>query len=104
MVDPTLPSWAPHSCAQYHTAVVRYVGCETEDAAKRETARQDYEKADKSWQDMHDLPQGAIDEVGKSCESNRDQVKAQTSATCPQTTVKPTKPVAAADQAQIPSS
>ena len=104
MIDPTLPSWSPKSCVQYHTAVVRYVGCESEDKAKRETARQDYDAKLKSWQDMHDLPQGAIEEVGKKCETSRDELKAMTSASCPGTTVQPTKPVAASDQAKIPNS
>ena len=89
MVDPTLPSWAPRSCVAYHTAVDRIVSCTAVDAAKRETIRQTYEAKHKAWQDMHDMPQGAIADVQTQCASDLDAVKAQTDPTCPQTTTKP---------------
>ncbi len=89
MVDPTLPSWAPKACAAYHAAVVRMVGCPAVDAAKRETARQAYDTTSKSWHDMHDLPEGAIDGVRMACVTQTQLVKADTDPTCPATTNKP---------------
>lgn len=96
-VDPTLPSWAPASCARYHTAVVRFVGCETEDAARRQSVRERYDAEAKQWQAMHDLPQGAIDEVARKCSDSLESVRAQTAGSCPATRTQPIESASAAE-------
>lgn len=89
MVNPTVPSWAPKSCIAYHTAVVRFVGCEAMDAAARDTVKASYEADSQRWQEMSNLPQGAIADVGAKCTADGDAVRAQIGAGCPGTTTTP---------------
>jgi hypothetical protein len=88
-VDPTLPSWAPKSCAAYHAAVVRFVSCETDDAAKREAVRESYDSENKRWHDMMNVEQKAIDEVQTACAARTTDISAKTDPSCPQTTTTP---------------
>ena len=89
MVDPTLPSWAPRSCSAYHVAIVRFVSCTLGDAARRETAREAYDATTRRWHEMHDLPQGAIEDVRASCATETGRIRALTDPNCPQTTTTP---------------
>ena len=89
MVDPTVPSWAPKSCLAYHAAVVRFVGCEQMDATARETTKANYEADSKSWQEMSNLPQGAIAEVDAKCTTDGEAISAQIDPACPGTTKTP---------------
>jgi predicted lipoprotein len=82
VVDPTLPSWAPRSCAAYHTAVVEAQGCSAIAQSTRDSMREKYEAAQASWKAMHDAPQGTIDEIRASCAEEAKAVHAEADGKC----------------------
>ena len=81
-VDPTLPSWAPRSCAGYHTAVVKLIGCEAVPRDTRDAAKTKYDADHAKWQAMQDQPQGAIEEVRQSCADDAKLVRGQLTESC----------------------
>ncbi|MDB4958738.1 MAG: hypothetical protein JWO36_6307 [Myxococcales bacterium] len=83
-VDPTLPSWAPRSCAAYHTAVVEALACEAIPQDSRDAIKGKYEASNAGWQAMHDAPQGTIDQVRASCTEDMKAVRAQSDGKCAQ--------------------
>jgi hypothetical protein len=82
MVDPTLPSWAPKSCAQYHVAVVKAVDCTEVDEQTRTTIKNKYESQNTAWHDMQNAELSAIDQVRAECEQDMKNVQATTGGKC----------------------
>jgi len=66
-VDPTLPSWAPKACHDYHTAVVNALACGEIAQATRDLIKKTYDERHASWQQLEDAPQGKIAEFAKQC-------------------------------------
>jgi hypothetical protein len=81
-VDPTLPSWAPRSCTDYHAAVVKLVACEAVPQDTRDAAKAKYDADHAKWQAMQDEPQGAIEEVRQACADDAKAVGDQMSGKC----------------------
>ncbi len=81
-VDPTLPSWAPRSCAGYHTAVVKLVACDAVPREARDAAKAKYDADHARWQAMQDQPQGAIEEVRQRCADDAKAAREQMSGKC----------------------
>lgn len=82
MVDPTLPSWAPKSCADYHAAVVNALACAGIEQASRDQIKSSYDTANTSWHEMHDAQQSDIDKVRASCETEAQSVRAAMEGKC----------------------
>ena len=53
--------------------------------------REIYDADAKKWEGMHDLPQGAIEDVSKTCADHLDALRARTPSTCPTTRTTPVK-------------
>jgi hypothetical protein len=81
-VDPTLPSWAPHSCKAYHAAVVNLVGCTQVAQDVRDRVSAKYEADNKSWHNMQNASQTDLDQVKLSCGDEAASVKAQITSDC----------------------
>lgn len=82
MVDPTLPSWAPRSCAAYHVAVVEATECMEIDQGTRESIKTKYEAANTSWHDLHDTRQEVIDQISMLCTEDVKFVHEQGAGKC----------------------
>ncbi len=82
MVDPTLPSWAPRSCAAYHVAVVEATDCLEIDQGIRESIKTKYEAANASWRELHDTRQEVIDQISMLCTEDVKYVHAQGEGKC----------------------
>jgi len=82
VVDPTLPSWAPKSCARYHVVVVKTVDCPEIDAETRMTIKNKYEAQNTAWHDMQNAELSAIDQVGAECEQDMKSVQATAGGKC----------------------
>jgi hypothetical protein len=76
-VDPTLPSWVPHSCTAYHAAVVKLAECDAVAQEARNTVKTQYDTDNAKWQAMHDQAPDAIDAVRASCTTSMQSVKGQ---------------------------
>ncbi len=81
-VDPTLPSWAPHSCKRYHAAVIRLAGCAEVTQDVRDHVTTKYDADTKAWHDMTNATQADLDEVGTTCGDQATAVRAQITAGC----------------------
>jgi hypothetical protein len=81
-VDPTLPSWAPHSCSGYHAVVVKLVSCEAVSQEARDAVKTKYDTDHTKWAAMTDQPQGAIEEVNQGCKNDWQSVRAQLEGKC----------------------
>lgn len=81
-VDPTLPSWAPHSCKAYHAAVVNLAGCTQVAQDVRDRVSAKYDADNKSWHDMQNASQTDLDQVKLSCGDEAASVKAQITNDC----------------------
>ncbi len=73
--DPTLPSWAPPSCKQYHATVVKLSGCMAVAQEDRDSVTARYDADTKSWHDMTNAQQSDLDRVGTECSSKDAEVK-----------------------------
>jgi hypothetical protein len=82
VVDPTLPSWAPRSCSNYHAAVVKLLGCEAVPRDARDAAKAKYDADHAKWQAMQEQPQGAIEDVRQSCADDAKTVRGQLTDSC----------------------
>lgn len=82
IVDPTLPSWAPRSCAAYHVAVVEAVDCPEIDQGTRDSIKTKYEAANTSWHDLRDTRQEVIDQIAMLCTEDVKHVHAQGNGKC----------------------
>jgi hypothetical protein len=81
-VDPTLPSWAPRTCTDYHAAVMKLIDCGAIAQETREAARAKYDADHARWQGMKEQPQGAIEEVRQSCAADTKAVQQQMNGKC----------------------
>jgi len=75
--DPTLPSWAPSSCKQYHVSVVKLSGCTAVAQAERDAVTAKYDADTKAWHDMTNAQQSDLDRVGTECSQLDAEVKAK---------------------------
>jgi hypothetical protein len=82
VVDPTLPSWAPKSCAEYHTAVVKAHDCNEIDQATRDDIKNKYEAANTSWHELRDAQQSTIDQINILCTDSVKYVSSQAEGKC----------------------
>jgi hypothetical protein len=80
-VDPTLPSWAPPSCAAYQKAVVQAINCEAIDQTKRDEIQQKYDEASAAWA-TQDAESSSVEEVDAQCTSGTESVQAETAGNC----------------------
>jgi hypothetical protein len=81
-VDPTLPSWAPHSCKAYHAAVIHLAGCTQVAQDVRDRVAAKYDADNKSWHDMQNATQADLDQVKLACGDEARSVKAQLTNDC----------------------
>lgn len=81
-VDPTLPSWAPRSCKDYHTAVVKFSHCGDIALDLRDKVSAQYDVDNKSWHDMTDAKQTDLDQVKLACGDQAASVTAQMTGKC----------------------
>jgi len=81
-VDPTLPSWAPKTCKDYHTAVVKFSHCGDIALDLRDKVSAQYDADNKSWHNLTDAKQSDLDQVKLACGDQAASVTAQMSATC----------------------
>ncbi|MEO6771480.1 MAG: hypothetical protein ABI467_00470 [Kofleriaceae bacterium] len=81
-VDPTLPSWAPHSCITYHKAVVKLTGCTQVAQAVRDQVSAKYDTDTKTWHDMQNQTQADLDQVKVACSDDAAAVNAQITSDC----------------------
>ena len=81
-VDPTLPSWAPKSCAEYHTAIVKFSHCGDLALDLRDKVSAKYDADNKSWHDMVNASQSDLDQVKLSCTDEAASVNAQMTGKC----------------------
>lgn len=75
--DPTLPSWAPPSCKQYHASVVKLSGCTAVAQEERDAVTAKYDADTKSWHDLTNAQQSDLDRVGMECTQLDADVKAK---------------------------
>lgn len=75
--DPTLPSWAPPSCKQYHATVVKLSGCMAVAQADRDAATAKYDADTKAWHDLTNAEQADLDRVGQECTASETEVQAK---------------------------
>jgi hypothetical protein len=73
--DPTLPSWAPPSCKQYHATVVKLSGCMAVAQEERDAMTARYDADTKSWHDLTNAQQSDLDRVGAECSAKDAEVK-----------------------------
>ena len=81
-VDPTMPSWAPKACKDYHTAVVDALACGEIAQATRDLIKKTYSERHASWQQLEDAPQGKIAEFAKQCTDDSALVHTEQSGKC----------------------
>jgi hypothetical protein len=81
-LDPTLPSWAPGSCKNYHAAVVQLIDCEAVPQDTRDAAKVKYDADHAKWQAMQDEPQGAIEDVRQGCANEAKAVREHINGKC----------------------
>ena len=81
-LDPTLPSWAPKSCAEYHTAVVKFSHCGDLSLDLRDKVSAKYDADNKGWHDMVNASQADLDQVKLSCTDEAASVNAQMTGKC----------------------
>jgi hypothetical protein len=81
-VDPTLPSWAPKSCAAYHVAVVKFSHCGEIALDLRDKVAAKYDADNKSWHDIENAQQSDLDQVKLSCGDEQKSVTAQMTGHC----------------------
>jgi len=82
LVDPTLPSWAPKTCVDYHKAVVQALDCDAIDQGKRDEIKAAYESSSTAWKAEGDASAARVDEIGTSCASTAASVRAESAGTC----------------------
>ena len=75
--DPTLPSWAPRSCKQYHVSVVKLSDCQAVPQEERTAVTAKYDADAKAWHDMTNAQQSDLDRVGTECSQFDAEVKAK---------------------------
>ncbi|MDQ3338750.1 MAG: hypothetical protein M4D80_26590 [Myxococcota bacterium] len=81
-VDPTVPSWTPDSCKAYQKAVFQAVNCEKMEKAKRDEIQASYDTAAASWKAEQNATEAKIAEVGQSCTSSTESVRAAIGDLC----------------------
>ena len=77
MPDPTLPSWAPPSCKQYHATVVKLSGCMAVAQDVRDAATAKYDAEAKAWHDLTNAQQSDLDRVGGECATADPETQAK---------------------------
>jgi hypothetical protein len=81
-VDPTLPSWAPKTCAEYHAAVVKFSHCGEIALDLRDKVSAQYDADNKAWHDIADAKQSDLDQVKLACGDQTSSVNAQMTGKC----------------------
>lgn len=75
--DPTLPSWAPPSCKQYHESVVKLTGCMAVPQGERDAATAKYDADNKAWHDLTNAQQSDLDRIGGECATEDTAIQAK---------------------------
>ena len=82
MVDPTLPSWAPPSCATYQKAVTQAIACDAIEQATRDSIQSTYDTAAAGWKAENDANAERVAEIDASCTSSAESVQAEITGKC----------------------
>ncbi len=82
-VDPTLPSWAPPSCVQYHKLAIQVGECTAIAQADRDAVTQQYETRQAEWKALQNTEQAQLDAVKQQCDEAVTELTAKKSAACP---------------------
>ncbi len=81
-VDPTIPSWLPQACIDYHKAVVQAIDCTAIDQGKRDEIQKTYGETSASWKAEQDASTQKIEEIGASCTTATEAVRADIGGKC----------------------
>ena len=73
--DPTLPSWAPPSCKQYHVSVVKLTGCTMVAQDVRDSVTAKYDADNKAWHDLTNAQQSDLDRIGGECAASDTELQ-----------------------------
>jgi hypothetical protein len=82
MVDPTVPSWLPDSCVAYHRAVVQAIDCEAVEQGKRDEIQTTFDATSASWKAEPEADKAKIDEIGATCVTATESVRADIGEKC----------------------
>ncbi len=89
MVDPTVPSWTPPSCATYQKAVTQAIACDAIEQATRDSIQQAYDEASAAWKAEADASAERVAEVSASCTTSAESVQAELTGKCGPATEAP---------------
>jgi hypothetical protein len=81
-VDPTVPSWLPPSCIAYHKAVVQAIDCQAVEQAKRDNIKNTFDATSVSWKGEPNADKAAVDEIGATCTTSTESVRADIADKC----------------------
>ena len=81
-VDPTVPSWTPQSCKDYHKAVYQAVECDALEQAKRDEIKAGYDTAASTWKAETNATEAKIGEFAASCTQSTETVRAAIGSLC----------------------
>ena len=81
-VDPTVPSWLPQSCIAYHKAVVQAIDCKAVQQSKRDRIKTTFDEASVSWKAEDKIDAARVDEIGATCTTAVDSVRADIADQC----------------------
>ena len=81
-VDPTVPSWTPRSCLEYHKVVVEALDCDAIEQTKRDLIQEAYGAASKEWKAESDGTPARILQVAEACERSTASVQADSAGKC----------------------
>lgn len=90
-VDPTLPSWAPPSCVQYHKLTIQLGECTAMAQGDRDAITQQYQTRLAEWKALENAEQGQLDAVKQQCEAAVTELSAKKSTSCPAATESVTR-------------
>ena len=81
-VDPTVPSWLPRSCVAYHKAVVQAIDCKAVEQSKRDRIETTFDETSVSWKAEENATTARVDEIGATCTTATDSVRADIADKC----------------------
>jgi hypothetical protein len=81
-VDPTVPSWLPPSCIAYHKAVVQAIDCQAVDQTKRDNIKNTFDATSVSWKAEQNADKARVDEIGATCTTSTESVRADIADKC----------------------
>jgi hypothetical protein len=81
-VDPTVPSWLPRSCVAYHKAVVQAIDCKAVEQNTRDRIQTTFDETSVSWKAEDNANAARVDEIGATCTTATDSVRADLADKC----------------------